>query len=156
MFHQFGHLFRRSFLYIYLAWGMLNILDPWVRVSIRFGEFQLLFLKVFSSACLFLSPSYSNYMDMDFLAGPVVKTPCFHCRRHRFNPWLGKFHMPFSVAKNSKIKNKEGIVSRGWGEERMGSDCLKKLHVHWKLGFIPCLLIIYSFFYLFLSFLLFQ
>ena len=25
----------------------------------------------------------------DFPSGPVVKTPHFHCRRHRFNPWLG-------------------------------------------------------------------
>ena len=25
----------------------------------------------------------------DFLSGPVVKTPCFQCRGHRFDPWLG-------------------------------------------------------------------
>ena len=25
----------------------------------------------------------------DFLGGPMVKTPCFHCRVHGFNPWLG-------------------------------------------------------------------
>ena len=25
----------------------------------------------------------------DFPGGPVVKVPCFHCRRHGFNPWLG-------------------------------------------------------------------
>ena len=24
-----------------------------------------------------------------FPGGPVVKTPCFHCRGHRFNPWWG-------------------------------------------------------------------
>ena len=24
-----------------------------------------------------------------FPRGPVVKTPHFHCRRHRFSPWLG-------------------------------------------------------------------
>ena len=60
MFHQFGHhIFRRSFLYIYLAWGLLNILDPWVRVSIRFGEFQLLFLKVFFLPA-YLSPPHTQ------------------------------------------------------------------------------------------------
>ena len=26
----------------------------------------------------------------DFPGGPVVKTPCFHCRGHGFNPWSGK------------------------------------------------------------------
>ena len=25
----------------------------------------------------------------DFPCGPVVKTLCFHCRGHRFDPWLG-------------------------------------------------------------------
>ena len=25
----------------------------------------------------------------DFPGGPVVKTPCFQCRGHKFNPWLG-------------------------------------------------------------------
>ena len=25
----------------------------------------------------------------DFPGGPVVKTPCFHCRGHEFNPWSG-------------------------------------------------------------------
>ena len=24
----------------------------------------------------------------DFPGSPVVKTPCFHCRGHRFDPWL--------------------------------------------------------------------
>ena len=24
----------------------------------------------------------------DFPGGPVVKTPCFHCRGHGFDPWL--------------------------------------------------------------------
>ena len=25
----------------------------------------------------------------DFPGGPVVKTPSFHCRGHRFDPWPG-------------------------------------------------------------------
>ena len=27
----------------------------------------------------------------DFLDGPVVETPCFHCMGHRFHPWLGNY-----------------------------------------------------------------
>ena len=27
--------------------------------------------------------------ERDFPAGPVVKNPRFHCRGHRFDPWLG-------------------------------------------------------------------
>ena len=27
--------------------------------------------------------------NWDFPGGPVVKTPCFHCRGLRFNPWPG-------------------------------------------------------------------
>ena len=26
----------------------------------------------------------------DLPGGPVVKTACFHCKGHRFNPWSGK------------------------------------------------------------------
>ena len=26
----------------------------------------------------------------DFLSSPVVKTAHFHCRKHAFDPWLGK------------------------------------------------------------------
>ena len=31
----------------------------------------------------------SKYWTGDFPGGPVVKTVCFHCRGHRFSPWLG-------------------------------------------------------------------
>ena len=27
--------------------------------------------------------------DKDFPGGPVVMTPCFHCRGRRFSPWSG-------------------------------------------------------------------
>ena len=29
-------------------------------------------------------------LHWDFPGSPVVKTPCFHCRKHGFHPWLGK------------------------------------------------------------------
>ena len=35
----------------------------------------------------------------DFLGGPVLEIPCFHCRGHRFDPRLGKFHMLQDVVK---------------------------------------------------------
>jgi len=31
----------------------------------------------------------SKYSSRDFSVSPVVKTPCFQCRGHKFNPWLG-------------------------------------------------------------------
>ena len=40
---------------------------------------------------LLLSPAkrLSLVSTGDFLGDPVVKTPCFHCREHGFNPWSG-------------------------------------------------------------------
>ena len=31
----------------------------------------------------------NKMLSRDFPGGPVVKTPCFHCRGHWFDPWLG-------------------------------------------------------------------
>ena len=28
-------------------------------------------------------------ISRDFPGGPVIKTPRFHCRGHRFDPWSG-------------------------------------------------------------------
>ena len=41
---------------------------------------------------------------------PVVKTPCFHCRGCRFNPWSGKFCMPYGVAKKKRERKKRDIL----------------------------------------------
>ena len=38
----------------------------------------------------------------DFPGSPVVKTPCFHCRRHGFDPLSGKFHKLWGAAKKWK------------------------------------------------------
>ena len=32
---------------------------------------------------------WSQVQTGNFPTGAAVKTPCFHCRRHRFDPWLG-------------------------------------------------------------------
>ena len=34
----------------------------------------------------------------------MVKTPCFQCRGHGFDPWSEKFHMPRCAAKKKKRK----------------------------------------------------
>ena len=39
----------------------------------------------------------------------MVKTLCFCCRRHGFDPWSGKFPMPRSAA----TKEKDGQVGGG-------------------------------------------
>ena len=31
--------------------------------------------------------------DFRLPGGPVVRTPCFQCKGHGFDPWSGKFHM---------------------------------------------------------------
>ena len=50
----------------------------------------------------------------DFPGGPVVKTPCFHCRGPRFHPWSGKFRMPRGVAKKKKAhRTRARIMTRG-------------------------------------------
>ena len=40
----------------------------------------------------------------------MVNIPCFQCRAHRFNLWLGELrcHMPRGIAK--KLKNKDTIL----------------------------------------------
>ena len=42
----------------------------------------------------------------DFLGGPVVKTPCSHCRVYGFNPWLG------NLAKKKKKKRWFGELQK--------------------------------------------
>ena len=42
----------------------------------------------------------------DFLGGPVVKTPCSHCRVYGFNPWLG------NMAKKKKKKRWFGELQK--------------------------------------------
>ena len=39
--------------------------------------------------------------------GPVVETPCFHCRGRRFNPRSGKLCRPHGVAKKRKRKKRD-------------------------------------------------
>ena len=45
----------------------------------------------------------------DFPGVPMVKTTSFHFRKHEFNPWSRKFHMPHGIAKKKK-KKKDTIM----------------------------------------------
>ena len=44
-------------------------------------------------------------VQRDFPGGSLVKTLGFHCRRHGFNPWSGKFHLLRYSQKTNKKKN---------------------------------------------------
>ena len=48
----------------------------------------------------------------DFPGGPVVKTPCFHCRGHRFDPWSGNLRF--------WQKRKKGLVLWPGEEDQEG------------------------------------
>ena len=47
-------------------------------------------------------------MSWDFSGGPVVKTPLFHCKGHRFNPWSGNY-----IGKDPDAGKDEGRRRRG-------------------------------------------
>ena len=67
-----------------LQWKRLN---HWTAREVPLG--------IIFDACLSqsVSKSYWHYFklypDRDFPGGPVVRTPHFHCRGHRFDPWSG-------------------------------------------------------------------
>ena len=52
-------------------------------------------------------------MYEDFSGAPVVKTPCFQCRRHGFDPWSGNKDPTYHVSrlKEKKIKRERMHVS---------------------------------------------
>ena len=59
------------------------------------------------------NPSQTNIKNWreniiwDFSGGPVVKTPCFHCRGLRFiSGWETKIHMLWGMAKIYFLKKK--------------------------------------------------
>ena len=61
-----------------------------------------------SSALSMCQLNYKQKSCQDFSGGPVVKTLCFHCRGHGFDPWLGnRFHMSHDVVKKIKKKIKK-------------------------------------------------
>ena len=60
-------------------------------------------------------------MCRDFPGGPVVKTPCFHCRGHGSDPWSG----PRGTARRKK--KKDGVCyDVFWEAKRKISNVLRK------------------------------
>ena len=65
-----------------------------------------------------------DYSGQDFPGCPAAKNPLFHCRGHRFNPWLGN-EDPICVAKsnqtNKQVTTEKELfrkVLRKWGFPR--------------------------------------
>ena len=53
----------------------------------------------------------------DFPGGPVIKTPCFHCRGPGFHPWLGKQNPTCHMAqqrKKRKGRKKKRLGFQSW------------------------------------------
>ena len=70
----------------------------------------------------------------DFPGGPVVKTPCFHCRGHGFDPWLGKIPMPHGVTGKKKKKEerkKLQVYKCWWGCGEMETSYIAGGNVKW-------------------------
>ena len=42
-----------------------------------------------------------------FLVGSVIRALCFHCRRHRFDPWSGNWDLTCCVAQSNFKKRQE-------------------------------------------------
>ena len=55
-------------------------------------------------------------MEEDFPGGPMVKTPCFHCRWHKFYPWSGS-EIPLEAWHGGK-KKKSVWMQMGRRERR--------------------------------------
>ena len=70
---------------------------------------------------------HSNICWGDFSGGPVVRTPSFHCRGHRFDPWLGELRSHMQKKKKTPkkpskqtytYKNKIKNINTPWYEEQ--------------------------------------
>jgi len=49
----------------------------------------------------------------DFLGRLVVRAPCFHCRRHGFNPWLGNWDLVgCAQSKNKKLPSQQEVLAQ--------------------------------------------
>ena len=52
-----------------------------------------------ASGLVVISSQLQTYPSEDFPGGPEVKTPHFHCRGHRFDPWSGNQDPAWGTAK---------------------------------------------------------
>ena len=68
-------------------------------------------------------------LPRDFPGGPVVRTPCFHCRGHGFHPWSGSEDPTCQLAWPKKEK-KDVCLLDSFGEDRDSGFPLR----HWVLS----------------------
>ena len=61
----------------------------WLANEDREEALSILLLKVFNNLLLWYHCPLSQVHSQDFPGGPVVKTPCFQCQGHGFDPCLG-------------------------------------------------------------------
>ena len=65
---------------------------------------------------------YRNKEVRDLAGSPVVKTPCFHCRRCEFDPWLRNWDPTFNTEWLKKRKKE--------GREREGREAQEGVDVY--------------------------
>ena len=56
---------------------------------------------------IILSEVSQKEKDRDFPGGPVVKTPCFHCRGNGLHPWSGNKDPTYRRAQPNRKKEKK-------------------------------------------------
>ena len=66
----------------------------------------------------------------DFPTGPVVKTPGFQCRGHRFDPWSGNEGPTCCMVRANKINNKKVlIIKKRKSKFSSASLCIREIHL---------------------------
>ena len=111
----------------------------------KFLFFQIDSLLYFS---IFFAMSEVLHFENQFRhvpGGPVVKTPCFHCRGHGFNPWSGKkdpaSRMLWPKRKSSrKQERKNTLPTSFFKKNSLGILLLLPLPLTLRISSPPCLL----------------
>ena len=88
----------------------------------RRGSFQAVPLDFKQRRTVNYRPQKNTHQD--FPGGPVVKTLCFHCRGHGFDPWSGKFHMPCGATKKLKKRTLINRKESSTGPNRKSVHCI--------------------------------
>ena len=99
---------------ISLSLSFLNIVEPW-------GSDLDFFCFLYTLSPLVTSPNIMALNTLlDFFPGsPVVKTLCFQCRGHGFNPWSGNWD-PLCCTVRPKNKKELVVSGRSWRGRQEG------------------------------------
>ena len=65
-------------------------------ITMSYKNIHSVFLKLFNFILVKQNMLKESSLKKggDLPGGPVVKVPCFHCRRHGSDPWWGNLHTP--------------------------------------------------------------